>query len=164
MLNYLNIVTSILSNTLRIVYIINICDLFLFTGNGVVIHLPGLFDELEKNESKGLRNWEDRLIISDRAHIVFDFHQQVDGLQELEKGTQSLGTTKKGIGPTYSSKAARNGLRIGDLLDDFDKFSQKFNTLVTSYQKMFPALHVDVKAELERYKEYVYKKYLIIIT
>jgi len=128
---------------------------FLFAGNGVVIHLPGLFEELEKNESKGLKDWEDRLIISDRAHIVFDFHQQVDGLQELEKGTQSLGTTKKGIGPTYSSKAARNGLRIGDLLGDFDKFSQKFDTLVTSYQKMFPALHVDVKAELERYKVYI---------
>ncbi|XP_011860323.1 PREDICTED: adenylosuccinate synthetase [Vollenhovia emeryi] len=123
-------------------------------GNGVVIHLPGLFEELEKNESKGLKDWEDRLVISDRAHIVFDFHQQVDGLQEQEKGTQSLGTTKKGIGPTYSSKAARNGLRIGDLLGDFDKFSQKFNTLVTSYQKMFPALHVDIKAELERYKVY----------
>lgn len=103
-----------------------------------------------------MKNWRERLIISDRAHIVFDFHQQVDGLQELEKGTQSLGTTKKGIGPTYSSKAARNGLRIGDLLGDFDKFSQKFDTLVTSYQKMFPALKVDVKAELQRYKEYVF--------
>jgi len=110
---------------------------------------------LEKNEAKGLKDWKDRLVISDRAHIVFDFHQQVDGLQELEKGTQSLGTTKKGIGPTYSSKAARNGLRIGDLLGNFDQFSQKFNTLVTSYQKMFPALHVDIKAELDRYKEYV---------
>lgn len=44
-------------------------------GNGVVIHLPGLFDELEKNEAKGLMNWKDRLLISDRAHIVFDFHQ-----------------------------------------------------------------------------------------
>lgn len=117
-----------------------------------MIHLPGLFEELEKNESKGLKDWEDRLIISDRAHMVFDFHQQVDGLQELEKGTQSLGSTKKGIGPTYSNKADRNGLRIGDLIGDFDKFSQKFNTLVKSYQKMFPALHVDVKAELERYK------------
>ncbi|KAG7200108.1 hypothetical protein KM043_000553 [Ampulex compressa] len=123
-------------------------------GNGVVIHLPGLFEELEKNESKGLTDWKDRLIISDRAHIVFDFHQQVDGLQELEKGTQSLGTTKKGIGPTYSSKAARNGLRIGDLLGDFEKFSQKYNTLVNSYQKMFPALQVDTKSELERYKQY----------
>ncbi|CAK9827553.1 Adenylosuccinate synthetase [Anthophora retusa] len=123
-------------------------------GNGVVIHLPGLFEELESNEAKGLKNWQERLVISDRAHIVFDFHQQVDSLQELEKGTQSLGTTKKGIGPTYSSKAARNGLRIGDLLGDFDGFSLKFNALVTSYQKIFPALQVDVKAELQRYKEY----------
>lgn len=123
-------------------------------GNGVVIHLPGLFEELEANEAKGLKDWQDRLIISDRAHIVFDFHQQVDGLQELEKGTQSLGTTKKGIGPTYSSKAARNGLRVGQLLGDFDKFSEKFKSLVASYQRMFPALHVDVKSELERYKGY----------
>lgn len=138
-------------------YVIDIIysDFLLFAGNGVVIHLPGLFEELEKNESKGLKDWQDRLIISDRAHMVFDFHQQVDGLQELEKGTQSLGSTKKGIGPTYSNKADRNGLRIGDLIGDFDKFSQKFNTLVKAYQKMFPTLHVDVKAELERYKVYV---------
>ncbi|KAK0097622.1 hypothetical protein PV326_000585 [Microctonus aethiopoides] len=123
-------------------------------GNGVVIHIPGLFEELEQNELKGLRDWQDRLIISDRAHIVFDFHQKVDGMQEVEKGTQSLGTTKKGIGPTYSSKATRNGLRIGDLLGDFDKFTEKFNTLVFSYQRMFPSLHVDIKAEIERYKGY----------
>lgn len=125
----------------------------MFTGNGVVVHLPGLFEELAKNETKGLKDWKDKLIISDRAHLVFDLHQQVDGLQELEKGPQSLGTTKKGIGPTYSSKATRNGLRIGDLLGDFDIFTEKFNTLVLSYQKMFPALQVDIKAELERYKE-----------
>lgn len=118
----------------------------------MVIHLPGLFEELEQNEAKGLKDWQDRLIISDRAHIVFDFHQQVDGMQELEKGTQSLGTTKKGIGPTYSSKATRNGLRIGDLLGDFDKFSDKFKALVQQYQRMFPLLQVDVNSELERYK------------
>ncbi|KAG8036636.1 hypothetical protein G9C98_003958 [Cotesia typhae] len=123
-------------------------------GNGVVIHIPGLFEELEQNEAKGLKDWKSRLIISDRAHIVFDFHQQVDGMQELEKGSQSLGTTKKGIGPTYSSKATRNGLRIGDLMGDFEKFSEKFKTLVTTYQRMFPSLHVDVKSELERYKGY----------
>jgi adenylosuccinate synthase len=46
-------------------------------GNGVVIHLPGLFEELEKNEGKGLIDWQDRLLISDRAHLVFDFHQVI---------------------------------------------------------------------------------------
>lgn len=72
---------------------------FSFLGNGVVVHLPGLFEELVKNEAKGLSDWQNRLIVSDRAHLVFDFHQQCDGLQEAEKtkAGQSLGTTKKGI-------------------------------------------------------------------
>lgn len=100
---------------------------FFFSGNGVVIHLPGMFDEIEKNEKKGLENWGERLIISDRAHLVFDFHQQVDGLQEQENNQkgQGLGTTKKGIGPTYSSKATRNGIRVGDLLGSFSQFQKK---------------------------------------
>lgn len=122
-------------------------------GNGVVIHLPGLFEELVKNEQKGLTNWQNRLIISDRAHLVFDFHQQVDGMQEAQKG-QELGTTKKGIGPTYSSKAIRNGIRIGELLADFDCFKEKFIVLTNMYKRMFPTLEVDIDAELERYKKY----------
>ncbi|KAK9693584.1 Adenylosuccinate synthetase [Popillia japonica] len=128
-------------------------------GNGVVIHLPGLFDELSKNEEKGLKDWEQRLLISDRAHLVFDLHQQVDGLQEQEnseKGT-GLGTTKKGIGPTYSSKATRNGLRIGDLLGDFQQFRKRFIALANMYQRMYPSLSVDVEAELKRYEEYAEK-------
>lgn len=92
----------------------------------MVVHLPGLFEELAKNEAKGLVDWQNRLIVSDRAHLVFDFHQQVDGLQEAEKGGKSLGTTKKGIGPAYSSKATRNGIRVADLLGDFNGFSEKF--------------------------------------
>uniref|UniRef100_A0A672JZC8 Adenylosuccinate synthetase n=1 Tax=Sinocyclocheilus grahami TaxID=75366 RepID=A0A672JZC8_SINGR len=97
-----------------------------FIGNGVVIHLPGLFEEIDKNEKKGLKGWEKRLVISDRAHIVFDFHQAVDGLQELQRQAQegqNIGTTKKGIGPTYACKASRTGLRICDLMADFSEFS-----------------------------------------
>ncbi|XP_046996060.1 adenylosuccinate synthetase [Schistocerca americana] len=123
-------------------------------GNGVVIHLPGLFEELEKNAAKGLSRWEDRLLVSDRSHLVFDFHQQVDGLQEQEKGKQSLGTTKKGIGPTYSSKATRNGIRVADLIGDFEIFAEKLKSLVRMYQRMFPELKVDVESELVRYKKY----------
>jgi adenylosuccinate synthase len=74
-------------------------------GNGVVVHLPGLFEEAKKCESKGVTKWQERLLISDRAHLVFDMHQTVDGLIEQEKGKKSLGTTKKGIGPAYASKA-----------------------------------------------------------
>lgn len=96
-------------------------------GNGVVIHLPGLFEELAKNEAKGLHGWENRLVVSDRAHLVFDFHQAVDGLQEAEKANtgKSLGTTKKGIGPAYASKANRTGIRVGDLMGDFNVFADK---------------------------------------
>jgi len=123
----------------------------------VVVHLPGLFTELEANEAKGLNNWQGRLLISDRAHLVFDFHQSVDGLQEAEKGKNSLGTTKKGIGPAYSSKASRSGLRVADLLASFEAFSVKFKELVRVHQRTFPGLTVDVEKELERYKDYAEK-------
>uniref|UniRef100_G3TB45 Adenylosuccinate synthetase isozyme 1 n=1 Tax=Loxodonta africana TaxID=9785 RepID=G3TB45_LOXAF len=150
-----------------------------FIGNGVVIHLPGLFEEAEKNEKKGLKDWEKRLIISDRAHLgrsaqrgwergrpcprrspgptVFDFHQAVDGLQEVQRQAQegkNIGTTKKGIGPTYSSKAARTGLRICDLLSDFDEFSARFKNLAHQHQSMFPTLEVDIEGQLKKLKGY----------
>ncbi|XP_009994156.1 PREDICTED: adenylosuccinate synthetase isozyme 1 [Chaetura pelagica] len=131
-----------------------------FIGNGVVIHLPGLFEEAEKNEKKGLKDWEKRLIISDRAHIVFDFHQAVDGLQEVQRQAQegkNIGTTKKGIGPTYSSKAARTGLRICDLLSDFDEFSSRFKNLAQQYKSMFPTLEVDIEGQLKKLKGYAEK-------
>ncbi|MFT7814628.1 adenylosuccinate synthetase isozyme 2-like [Arapaima gigas] len=108
-----------------------------FIGNGVVIHLPGLFEEAEKNlkKGKGLQGWEERLKISDRAHIVFNFHQAVDGIQEQQRQQQAgknLGTTKKGIGPAYSSKASRNGLRVCDLVSDFPAFADKSVSLPVS--------------------------------
>ncbi|XP_071962279.1 adenylosuccinate synthetase isozyme 1-like isoform X2 [Antedon mediterranea] len=123
-------------------------------GNGVVIHLPGLFEEGEKAAKKGLENWRQRLRISDRAHLVFDLHQQLDGLQEKEKGKNSIGTTKKGIGPTYSSKASRSGLRVCDLVGNFETFSEKFKNLVRVSKRTFPDLDVNVEKELERYKDF----------
>jgi len=131
-------------------------DCISLIGNGVVIHVPSLFEELEKNELKGLTGWQDKLKVSDRAHMVFDFHQAVDGLQETERSEGpakgKLGTTKKGIGPTYSSKATRNGIRISDLVGDFDKFAEKFSDLADCHSARFKSLNVDKEAELERYK------------
>nr|DBA14436.1 TPA: hypothetical protein GDO54_005408 [Pyxicephalus adspersus] len=108
-------------------------------GNGVVIHLPGLFEEAEKNEKK-----------------VCDFHQAVDGLQEVQRQAQdgkNIGTTKKGIGPTYSSKAARTGLRVCDLLANFDEFSSRFKNLAQQHQSMFPNLEIDVEGQLKKLKD-----------
>uniref|UniRef100_A0A8I6GA01 Adenylosuccinate synthetase n=1 Tax=Rattus norvegicus TaxID=10116 RepID=A0A8I6GA01_RAT len=129
-----------------------------FIGNGVVIHLPGLFEEAEKNvqKGKGLDGWEKRLIISDRAHIVFDFHQAADGIQEQQRQEQAgknLGTTKKGIGPVYSSKAARSGLRMCDLVSDFDGFSERFKVLANQYKSIYPTLEIDIEGELQQLKE-----------
>uniref|UniRef100_A0A8C2IQ38 Adenylosuccinate synthetase n=1 Tax=Cyprinus carpio TaxID=7962 RepID=A0A8C2IQ38_CYPCA len=140
-----------------------------FIGNGVVIHLPGLFEEAEKNSQKGLQGWEERLKISDRAHIgtalfsllffrvVFNFHQAVDGIQEQlrqQQAGKNLGTTKKGIGPAYSSKAARNGLRVCDLVSDFSVFEEKFRVLAGHFQTTYPNLNIDIDAELEQLKSY----------
>ena len=126
-------------------------------GNGVVIHLPGFFEELEKNIAKGLTGWESRLKISDRAHLVFDFHQAVDGMQESNReglaNTTKLGTTKKGIGPTYASKMNRTGVRLADLMDNFQDFTNKFSILADNYMASFPGLKVDKAAEIERYRE-----------
>ncbi|EMP37495.1 Adenylosuccinate synthetase isozyme 2 [Chelonia mydas] len=127
--------------------------------NGVVIHLPGLFEEAEKNvkKGKGLEGWEKRLIISDRAHIV-----KISSLSShLESNMydfyffESLGTTKKGIGPVYSSKAARSGLRMCDLVSDFGEFSERFKVLANQYKAIYPTLEIDLEGELKKLKGYI---------
>ena len=127
-------------------------------GNGVVIHINQLFNEIEEN--KELNIGPDRLRISDRAHIVFDSHQKVDGLQESLRSNNKvmLGTTKKGIGPTYASKATRSGIRISDLAnEDFDKhFAPKFLRLMKEHESHFPSIKRsddEVKEELEDYRK-----------
>ncbi|OBZ89767.1 Adenylosuccinate synthetase [Choanephora cucurbitarum] len=120
-------------------------------GNGVVVHLPSFFEEKSKLEAKGL-NCEGRLLLSDRAHLVFDLHQKIDGLKEVELGRGSIGTTGKGIGPTYSSKASRSGLRVHHLFD-FEEFSARFRSMVENKRKRYGNFEYDVEAELARYKE-----------
>jgi len=136
-------------------------DVIGILGNGVVIHVPQLFDEIAVNDGKGMQKVDaTRLKISDRAHLVFDFHQQVDGLQESLRNNAKvmLGTTKKGIGPTYASKATRSGIRMSDLVhEDFDNhFAVKFRRLVADHLAQFSSrgLQVDIEAELSRYKEF----------
>lgn len=124
-------------------------------GNGVVIHIPQFFDELQALEAKGVKDWQGRLLVSDRAHIVFDLHQESDKLREGGKG--GLGTTKKGIGPTYASKAQRIGLRICDLVGDFKIFEQKFQGLVSHFKRLYPDLSTNIQDELEKYKIYAEK-------
>jgi len=84
--------------------------------NGVVIALEELIAEMEKIKDVA-GDFEGRLYISDRAHIVFPYHKLLDGLSEKSKGEAKVGTTLKGIGPAYMAKYARTGIRVADLFD-----------------------------------------------
>lgn len=68
-----------------------------------MVHLPGLFEEIETLSGQGV-NVDGRLKISDRAHLLFDLHKEIDGLREAELAGKMIGTTKRGIGPAYASK------------------------------------------------------------
>lgn len=122
-------------------------------GNGVVLHVPKLMDELTALRDKGLPNVDSRILISDRAHLLFDYHQIVDGLREVERGRGKIGTTGRGIGPCYSSKANRTNMRVGDLRH-FRAFPAAFRRSLASKHKRFNHFDYDVRAEIARYYEY----------
>ncbi len=104
----------------------------LYIGNGVVIDPEVLTKEIESLRTDGFRL---DLHISDRAHVVFGFHKILDGLQERFKGNLRAGTTMMGIGPAYSDKVARLGVRVVDLLDE-EILKWKLNILVGLAQKL----------------------------
>ncbi|XP_072991468.1 adenylosuccinate synthetase, chloroplastic [Typha latifolia] len=124
-------------------------------GNGVVVHLPGLFKEIDGLESNGV-SCKGRILISDRAHLLFDFHQVVDGLREAELANSLIGTTKRGIGPCYSSKVIRNGLRVCDLRH-MDSFGEKLDILLRDAAMRFQGFEYSnrvLEDEIEKYKRF----------
>ncbi len=84
-------------------------------GNGMVINPQSVVDELERLHSQGITDYQ--LYISDRAAVVMPYHSALDGAYEALKGGAQIGTTRKGIGPAYSDKYSRVGIRMGDLLE-----------------------------------------------
>jgi len=90
-------------------------------GQGMVLDLGVLFGEIDDLERRGRRGIAERLVVSNRAHVVLPYHILVDGLREAKQG---IGTTKKGIGPAYEDKMRRTGIRTGDLLE-FSSVPQK---------------------------------------
>ncbi|KAK2108834.1 Adenylosuccinate synthetase isozyme 2 [Saguinus oedipus] len=103
-----------------------------FIGNDVVIHLPGLFEEAEKNQVMVSRNNR--------------------GVNKQEKIWVQQ---KRGIGPVYSSKAAQSGLRMSDFVSDFDGFSERFKVLANQYKSICPTLEIHIEGDLQKLKGYM---------
>ncbi|KAH7192268.1 Adenylosuccinate synthetase [Fusarium flagelliforme] len=120
-----------------------------FIGSGVVFHVPSFFSEMAALVEKGLPSVEDRLLVSDRVHIILQQHIAVDGLEEKE-----LGDKKIGIGPTYSKAAAREGVRLVDVFNK-ELFDSKLRRLEAGYRKRFGDLfEYDLEEEIARFDEY----------
>ncbi|KAK4210349.1 adenylosuccinate synthetase [Rhypophila decipiens] len=123
-------------------------------GSGVVFHVPSFFKELAELEEKGLTDVHGRILVSDRCQVNFDLHAAVDGLEEVELGSRAIGTTGRGIGPSYSTKAARSGVRVHDIFNE-EVFERKLRQLAAGYKKRFgDLLQYDVEEEIARFKEY----------
>ncbi|KAI8634006.1 Adenylosuccinate synthetase [Xylariaceae sp. FL1651] len=123
-------------------------------GSSVVFHVPSFWKELNALEAKGLTGIRERILVSDRCQVNLDLHAAVDGLEEIELGERKIGTTGKGIGPAYSTKAARSGIRVHEIFDA-ETFERKLRILASGYKKRFgDLLKYDVEDEIERFKEY----------
>lgn len=131
-------------------------------ANGMVINPKALFEELKKLEKEGITDYQ--LYISDRAHVVLPYHIELDGLFEELKGDQKVGTTKRGIGPAYTDKASRDGIRICDFICP-DTFMAKLNDNLRVKNILFKAMgkkEFTASEIFEEYKEYarLIKKYV----
>ena len=122
-------------------------------GNGVVLHVETLFEELELLKKEGY-DVESRLKISDRVAILFDYHKLMDGAQEDAKGLHKGGTTRRGIVPAYSDKINRKGLRLGDLAH-WENFEERYRKNLIRHQEVygFDYLPEGELAVLKKYKD-----------
>jgi adenylosuccinate synthase len=129
-------------------------------GNGVVIDPVSFQLECEEIEALGV-DLKSTMLISERAHLILPTHKLLDKASEMAKGKNKIGSTLKGIGPTYMDKTGRNGLRVGDVLqDDFkdryqvlkEKHLQLLNGVLDDDQ--LPSMEIDFFKAVERLKQY----------
>jgi adenylosuccinate synthase len=124
-------------------------------GNGVVVNPAVLLDEIDQLNKRGVDT--SRLLISDRAHLIMPYHVILDGLEEKARGKAAIGTTGKGIGPAFSDKVARLGIRAGDLLDK-DGLRQQLSTVLNIKNiiltKVYDAASLSLDDVYKKYSEY----------
>lgn len=124
-------------------------------GNGMVVNPAALLEEIKYIHDNGFDT--DNLVISDRAHVILPYHMVLDALEEDRKGPNKIGTTRKGIGPAYMDKAARNGIRIADLMDA-EEFELKLRHIMKEkndvIKQMYGGEVLDVEETLKQYLAY----------
>ena len=129
-------------------------------GNGVVVDPQALFEEISYLEGLGAKITPEKLIISDRAHLIMPYHKVLDRLKEKARGKNDIGTTGKGIGPCYTDKFERCGIRVCDLLHE-EVFEEKLRENVKMKNDMITKVlggeALDVEKILADYKEYAKK-------
>jgi adenylosuccinate synthase len=123
-------------------------------GNGVVFDAQQFLLEVDELKATGL-SVENRLFVSDLAHLVLPWHKREDAVAESRKGDEKIGTTGRGIGPTYADKVSRTGMRVGDLLD-WEHFQSKFRSIFLRKEQTIRALYdtaidLDANAILAQY-------------
>jgi adenylosuccinate synthase len=116
-------------------------------GNGVVIDPAALIREMDMLASNGIPV-DGRLRISHRAHVIFPFHRMMEKMSEGKEGRVSIGTTSRGIGPTYEDKIARRGIRMADLLDR-EAFCAQYELITAEKRIIAKALEIDEPLDFE---------------
>ena len=120
-------------------------------GNGVVIDPITFSKEIDNLNEAGV-DFKDRLLIANKAHLILPTHRYLDAASERAKGKEKIGSTLKGIGPTYMDKTGRNGIRVGDLfLDDFEKRYEALKAKHLNLAKLYPAIDFDLEKEEEQW-------------
>ena len=115
-------------------------------GNGVVID-PVIFKKELDNLKKFDLDIKSKLLISRKAHLILPTHRLLDAASEAAKGKAKIGSTLKGIGPTYMDKTGRNGMRVGDL--ELETWPEKYRQLANKHEAMISFYNVDVQYDLE---------------
>lgn len=124
-------------------------------GNGVVVDPITLQKEIEKLLDLDVPVF-DRLLIAKKAHMILPTHRMLDAASEASKGKDKIGSTLRGIGPTYMDKTGRNGLRIGDILSP--QFHEKYAQLKSKHMNLlglYPEIEFDLEAEEKKWMESV---------
>ena len=125
-------------------------------GNGVVVDPKALFEEIDYLEGLGVKVTPEKLVISDRANVIMTYHKILDVLKEKARGKNDIGTTGKGIGPCYTDKVERSGIRISDLLYE-NEFKEKLEINIkmkNDYIKLLGGEPLDFHEIFTEYLEY----------